>query len=117
MNAIYLTGPGSFVARDVPEPELRAPDDVLLRMQCVGVCGSDLHYYRTGRIGSQVLTDPWIMGHECTARVEEIGSAVTGLARGERVAVEPLIACGECDQCRSGRVNTCLLYTSPSPRD
>lgn len=107
MKAVFLTAPGSFVARDVPEPELRAPSDVLLRMQCVGVCGSDLHYYRTGRIGTQVLSDPWIMGHECTARVEEIGPSVRGLSRGDRVAVDPLIACGECDQCRVGRVNTC----------
>lgn len=107
MKAIYLTGPGSFATRDVPEPELRAASDVLLRMQCVGVCGSDLHYYRTGRIGTQVLTEPWIMGHECTAFVEQLGSTVTGLARGDRVAVDPLIACGQCDQCQAGRVNTC----------
>ncbi len=107
MQAVFLTAPGQFSAREVPDPELRATTDVLLRTQAVGVCGSDLHYYRTGRIGSQVLTSPWIMGHECTAVVEQVGSAVSGLARGDRVAVDPLIACGRCDQCRSGRVNTC----------
>jgi L-iditol 2-dehydrogenase len=107
MKAVFLTAPGSFVTRDVPEPELRAPSDVLLRMQCVGVCGSDLHYYRTGRIGSQVLTEPWIMGHECMATIESVGAEVQGLAPGDRVAVEPLIACGSCDQCRLGRANTC----------
>jgi L-iditol 2-dehydrogenase len=90
-----------------PDPELRAPDDVLLELQAVGICGSDLHYFRTGRIGSQVLQGPWIMGHECTAVVREVGSAVRGLAPGDRVAVDPLIACGRCDQCRAGRKHTC----------
>lgn len=107
MKAVFLTAPGTFATREVPEPELRAATDVLLRMQCVGVCGSDLHYYRTGRIGRQELSEPWIMGHECTATVAAVGADVQGLAVGDRVAVDPLIACGECDQCRSGRVNTC----------
>jgi L-iditol 2-dehydrogenase len=107
MKAVYLTAPGQFATRDVPDPELAGPGDVRLTLQAVGVCGSDLHYYRTGRIGSQVLTAPWIMGHECTAVVESIGSAVTALRPGDRVAVDPLIACGRCDQCLSGRANTC----------
>jgi L-iditol 2-dehydrogenase len=107
MKAVYLTAPGQFVTRDVPDPELRSASDVLLKTQAVGVCGSDLHYFRTGRIGNQVLTQPWIMGHECTAIVEQVGSGVTGLAPGDRVAVDPLIACGQCDQCRAGRAHTC----------
>jgi L-iditol 2-dehydrogenase len=107
VKAVYLSAPGQFSTRDVPDPELGAPTDVRLRLQAVGVCGSDLHYYRTGRIGNQVLSSPWIMGHECTAVVESVGSAVTGLAPGDRVAVDPLIACGSCDQCRGGRANTC----------
>jgi L-iditol 2-dehydrogenase len=107
MKAAYLTAPGRFATREVPDPEPGGPGDVLLQMQAVGVCGSDLHYFRTGRIGSQVLTEPWIMGHECTAVVAQVGSAVTGLEPGDRVAVDPLIACGRCDQCLSGRVHTC----------
>lgn len=107
MKAVYLTAPGSFKIQDAPDPELRSSTDVLLRMQAVGVCGSDLHYFRTGRIGKQVLTEPWIMGHECTAIVEQVGSSATGLAPGDRVAIDPLIACGRCDQCQSGRANTC----------
>lgn len=107
MKAVYLSAPGEFVTRDVPDPELASPRDVRLRVDAVGVCGSDLHYYRTGRIGNQVLTEPWIMGHECAATVESVGTDVQGLAPGDRVAVEPLIACGSCDQCRSGRANTC----------
>lgn len=107
MRAAYLTAPGRFELRDVPDPELQSPTDVRLALSAVGVCGSDLHYYRTGRIGNQVLSSPWIMGHECSAVVESVGSDVRGLAPGDRVAVDPLIACGTCDQCRSGRANTC----------
>jgi L-iditol 2-dehydrogenase len=107
MKAVYLTAPGRFETREVPDPQPGGPGDVLLQMQAVGVCGSDLHYFRTGRIGSQILTDPWIMGHECTAVVAQVGSDVKGLEPGDRVAVDPLIACGRCDQCRSGRSHTC----------
>jgi L-iditol 2-dehydrogenase len=107
VRAVYLSAPRQFTAREVPDPELAAPTDVRLRLQAVGVCGSDLHYYRTGRIGNQVLSSPWIMGHECTAVVESVGSGVSGLSRGDRVAVDPLIACGSCDQCHAGRAHTC----------
>ncbi|HTV23043.1 MAG TPA: alcohol dehydrogenase catalytic domain-containing protein [Polyangiaceae bacterium] len=107
MKAVYLTAPGQFSTRDVADPELEGSHDVRLRVGAVGVCGSDLHYYRTGRIGSQVLTEPWIMGHECTATVESVGASVQGLAPGDRVAVDPLIQCGQCDQCLAGRINTC----------
>jgi L-iditol 2-dehydrogenase len=107
MKAVYLTKPGRLETREAPDPKLRQPTDVLLELSAVGICGSDLHYFRTGRIGSAVLDQPWIMGHECAAVVAEVGSAVTGLAVGDRVAVDPLIACGRCDQCRSGRKHTC----------
>jgi L-iditol 2-dehydrogenase len=107
MKAAYLTAPGHMATGHAADPELRSPHDVLLDLQAVGICGSDLHYFRTGRIGSQVLAAPWIMGHECTAVVAEVGAAVQGLAPGDRVAVDPLIACGRCDQCRSGRKHTC----------
>ena len=107
MKAAYLTAPGRMATGHAPDPKLEQPTDVLLELQAVGICGSDLHYFRTGRIGNQVLDAPWIMGHECTAVVAEVGAAVRGLAPGDRVAVDPLIACGRCDQCRSGRKHTC----------
>ncbi|HKO92157.1 MAG TPA: alcohol dehydrogenase catalytic domain-containing protein [Polyangiaceae bacterium] len=107
MKAVYLTKPGRLETRDAPDPRLNQPTDVLLELSAVGICGSDLHYFRTGRIGSAVLDQPWIMGHECAAVVAEVGSGVTGLCVGDRVAVDPLIACGRCDQCRSGRKHTC----------
>jgi L-iditol 2-dehydrogenase len=107
MKAAYLTSPGRMATGHAPDPKLRQATDVLLELQAVGICGSDLHYFRTGRIGNQVLDAPWIMGHECTAVVAEVGAAVRGLAPGDRVAVDPLIACGRCDQCQSGRKHTC----------
>ena len=78
MRAAYLTAPGRFELRSVPDPELQSPTDVRLALSAVGVCGSDLHYYRTGRIGNQVLSSPWIMGHECTAVVESVARASVG---------------------------------------
>lgn len=107
MKAIYLDGPGRFSTRDVPTPELRRPNDVALRIEAVGVCGSDMHYFRSGRIGTQILSEPWVMGHECTAVVESVGPEAKGLSVGDRVAVDPLIHCGRCDQCQSGRMHTC----------
>ncbi|MEO8177697.1 MAG: alcohol dehydrogenase catalytic domain-containing protein [Deltaproteobacteria bacterium] len=107
MKAAYLTAPGRMSSGHAPDPKLQQPTDVLLELQAVGICGSDLHYFRTGRIGNAVLDAPWIMGHECTAVVAEVGPAVRGLSPGDRVAVDPLIACGRCDQCRAGRKHTC----------
>lgn len=93
--------------RDVPAPEIKSPDDVLLKISTVGVCGSDIHYYKEGRIGSQVVKYPFVVGHECAGVVEKTGSAVKRLSPGERVAVEPAMSCWQCDQCRSGRPHTC----------
>jgi L-iditol 2-dehydrogenase len=80
---------------------------MLLRVATVGVCGSDLHYYRTGRIGDQIVDFPWMLGHECSAVVEQVGRDVEGFGPGDRVAVDPLVWCNRCDQCLSGRVHTC----------
>lgn len=107
MQAVYLTEPGRFRVQARPEPRPSASDDVLLEMQGVGVCGSDMHYFKSGRIGTQVIEYPFILGHECAAVVREVGPAVQGLAAGDRVAVDPLVNCGQCDQCRAGRLNTC----------
>lgn len=107
MKAALLIAPGRFEIRDVPEPEIGSPFDALLRVAAVGVCGSDLHYFRRGRIGSQVVEHPWIVGHECSATVVKVGSEVQGLRPSDRVAVDPLVSCGECDQCCAGRRHTC----------
>lgn len=92
---------------EVPMPELGGAADVLIRIRTVGVCGSDLHYYTQGRIGSQVVQYPFTVGHECAGTVEAVGPGVTRVRPGDRIAVEPSVSCGECDQCRIGRMHTC----------
>ncbi len=106
VKAAMLTSLGRMETRQTPAPSLQRDDQVLIRVQAVGVCGSDVHYFAEGCIGSQVVEYPWTIGHECAGTVVEAGKAA-GLAAGDRVTVDPLIACTTCDQCRSGRENTC----------
>jgi L-iditol 2-dehydrogenase len=108
MNAAFLTGIRTLEIREVPAPRLQNNDEVLLRVVKVGVCGSDLHYYQQGRIGNQIISYPFIIGHECSAVVEETGKEVSHLEPGDAVAVDPAISCGKCAQCRAGRPHTCL---------
>jgi len=107
MRVAYFTGLREMEIRDELEPKLIGPDDVLLRIDRVGVCGSDVHYYTQGRIGEQIVQYPATIGHECSGTVIEVGSGVDRLRPGDRVAVDPALVCGQCDQCRAGRSNTC----------
>ena len=107
MKAFQLTALRDMELREVPDAEIREPTDVLIKMGAVGVCGSDIHYYTTGRIGSQVVEYPFTVGHECAGTVVAVGPKVTAVKAGDRVAVEPAITCGKCDQCLAGRENTC----------
>jgi L-iditol 2-dehydrogenase len=107
VKVAYLTGLRQLELREEAEPKLQRPGDVLLRMDRVGVCGSDVHYYTNGRIGTQIVQYPATVGHECSGTVVEVGSEVEGLEPGDRVAVDPALVCGTCDQCRAGRRNTC----------
>ena len=108
MKAAALTEPGKLQIREIPEPVLKSPDEVLLKIQSVGICGSDRHYFQTGRIGDQVVEYPWIVGHECSAKVLEVGNEVSSVKPGDSVVIDPLIHCGQCSQCRMGRTHTCL---------
>ena len=92
---------------DCDEPRLANGRDVLLQVKAVGVCGSDVHYYKTGRIGSQVVQYPFRVGHEFAGEVLEVGSDVKRVQAGDRVAVDPAMPCGSCDQCLAGRKHTC----------
>jgi L-iditol 2-dehydrogenase len=112
MKAAHFVGLKQLEIVDLPTPRIDRPDAVLLRIDRVGVCGSDVHYYLDGRIGDQVLAFPATVGHECAGTVVEIGTNVASLQPGDRVAVDPAMACGTCDQCQAGRPNTCrnLLF-------
>jgi L-iditol 2-dehydrogenase len=107
MQAIMLTGIEKMEIREVPEPVLANATDVKIKMKVVGVCGSDIHYFLNGRIGSQIVDFPFTLGHECAGEVVETGSGVTGLVPGDRIAIEPAMPCMKCDQCNAGRPHTC----------
>lgn len=107
MKAVQLTGLRQMALCEVPDPVLTRPDDVLLSVRAVGVCGSDVHYYTTGRIGSQVVRYPFAVGHEAAGVVEAVGPAVRRVKPGDRVAIDPPVACHVCDQCLAGRPHTC----------
>ncbi len=89
------------------EPRALGPHDVRLRLGAGGICGSDLHYYQHGRVGAFVIREPLVPGHEASGVVEAIGSAVTRVKLGDRVAIDPSHPCGQCDYCRGGRLNLC----------
>ena len=92
---------------EVPDPGPPGEGQLLLKVETVGVCGSDIHYYNIGRIGEQVVEYPFTVGHECAATVIEAGEKTEGFKPGDRVAVDPAMPCYECDQCLAGREHTC----------
>ncbi len=93
-----------FVRKPIPKPKA---DEVLVKVEYVGVCGSDLHYYEHGRIGDFIVEPPFVLGHEAGGTVVEVGSEVSHLQVGDRVALEPGKTCGKCEFCRTGRYNLC----------
>ncbi|MFO7900046.1 MAG: alcohol dehydrogenase catalytic domain-containing protein [Planctomycetota bacterium] len=108
MKAFALVAPGTFDWAEIPDEPPPGPGEVVVRPTACGVCASDVHYWKRGNIGSQVVTDyPYAVGHECAAVVAEVGEGVTNVAPGDRVAVEPGIPCGACRPCRDGRPNIC----------
>jgi L-iditol 2-dehydrogenase len=107
MQTMMLTGIRKMEMMETPGPEITGDLDVKIKMKVLGVCGSDIHYYINGKIGSQVIEYPFPVGHEGAGIVVETGRKVTSVRSGDRVAIEPAMPCGECDQCLSGRANTC----------
>jgi len=107
MKSMVLTGIRKMEMVEVPDPKIINNTDVLIKMDRVGVCGSDIHYYTSGKIGSQVVEYPFPVGHEGAGTVIEIGSAVTHVKIGDEIAVEPAMPCWDCDQCNVGRPHTC----------
>jgi len=107
MKAAVLTALNTMEILDVEQPKIQKDTDVLLKIEKVGVCGSDVHYYETGRVGSQVVEYPYMIGHECSATVQAVGNSVTRVKAGDEVAVDPAVSCYNCVQCKMGRENTC----------
>lgn len=115
MRAAVLKRQGEMAMETLPVPRLQ-PDQVLVQVAAVGVCGSDVHYYEHGRIGDYVVDHPLILGHELSGRIAAVGSAVDADRVGRRVAVEPQRPCRTCRQCKAGRYNLCPdieFYATP----
>jgi L-iditol 2-dehydrogenase len=107
MKAMMLTGIRQMELKEVSTPDILNDRDVLIKMKTLGVCGSDIHYYVSGKIGSQVVQYPFTVGHEGAGEVEAVGKGVSMVKPGDRIAIEPAMPCWECDQCQAGRPHTC----------
>ena len=107
MKSMMLTGIRQMEMKEVPEPDIAHRNDVKIKMLVVGVCGSDIHYYTQGRIGSQIVEYPFTVGHEGAGRVVETGTDVKRVKPGDIIAIDPAMPCWECDQCLAGRHHTC----------
>lgn len=107
MKQIILTGIKEMAIRDVPEPSIISKNEVKIKISVVGICGSDVHYYSEGKIGSQVVQYPFPVGHECSGVIVDKGEQVVGLNIGDLVVIDPSVHCGTCDQCLAGRPHTC----------
>ena len=107
MKAAQLTGIKQFIVKEIPKPVINRATDVLIRIKMVGVCGSDIHYYTEGRIGDQIVKYPFLVGHEAAGIVESTGNKVSRVKPGQRIAIDPAVYCGECEQCKAGRKHTC----------
>ncbi|SEH65076.1 L-iditol 2-dehydrogenase [Mycolicibacterium rutilum] len=106
MRAAVLVEPGRIELQDrpVPRPD---PGDVLIRVSSVGVCGSDTHYYRHGRIGDFVVTAPLVLGHEAAGTIVDVGAGVDPARVGQRVSIEPQRPDPDSEETRRGHYNLC----------
>ncbi len=107
MKKVVLTGIRKMNLITDNEPQVLNRSEVKIAMKSIGVCGSDIHYYSEGKIGSQVVEYPFPVGHECSGIITEIGDDVTNVKVGDLVVVDPAVHCGKCDQCLAGRPHTC----------
>ena len=105
-RAAVMYGTHDVRLEEIPVPE-PSPKEVLVEVRAVGVCGSDVHYYEEGRIGSFVVREPLILGHESMGTVVALGDGATKHEVGERVTLEPGVPDGTCRECRAGRYNLC----------
>lgn len=118
MKVAVMLGIGKigFETRDIPKPD---DNEVLVKLEYVGICGSDLHYYETGAIGDYVVKPPFVLGHEPGGIVVEVGKDVKHLKVGDKVALEPGKTCGHCEFCRKGKYNLCpdVIFFATPPVD
>ncbi len=115
-RAAYMTDLDKMEIRDIEMPEAGAKE-VLVELEYVGICGSDVHYFHDGRCGDYKVEGDFMLGHECAGTVVALGEGVEHLKVGDKVALEPGITCGQCEFCKTGRYNLCpdvqFLATPP----
>ncbi|CAH2087672.1 unnamed protein product [Euphydryas editha] len=104
--AAVLYGPKDLRVEKWPMPEIN-DKEVLIEIDCVGICGTDIKLYSSGKCGLEEFTEPVVLGHEGAGVVIKVGSEVTNLAVGDRVAIEPTQPCRGCEYCKQGRYNLC----------
>jgi len=118
MKVAVMEGIGKmgYTQREIPVPK---DNEALVKLEYVGICGSDLHYYETGRISDFIVEPPFVLGHEPGGTVVAVGKDVKHLKPGDRVALEPGTTCGECEFCRTGRYNLCpdVVFFATPPVD
>ncbi len=119
MKVCVLTGKQKleWVERDIPQP---AAGELQIKLEYVGICGSDLHFYQEGQLANWTLDGPLALGHEPGGIVTAIGEGVTGFAIGDKVSIEPAVPCGKCEECRKGLYNLCTdikMLAIPHERD
>ncbi|EJT6153160.1 NAD(P)-dependent alcohol dehydrogenase [Clostridium perfringens] len=118
MKVAVMNGIGKMdlIERDIP---IVKENEVLVKLDYVGICGSDLHYYENGRIGDYIVEPPFVLGHEPGGVVVEVGNKVKHLNIGDRVALEPGKTCGHCEFCKTGRYNLCpdVIFFATPPVD
>jgi len=115
MRTAVMLGIGRMGFETRPIPDV-GEHEVLVKLEYVGICGSDLHYYEHGRIGDYIVEPPFVLGHEPSGTVVEVGKQVAHLKVGDRVTMEPGKTCGHCEFCRSGRYNLCpevVFFATP----
>ncbi len=114
-RAAYMDQTYSMKFMDVDMPKPRE-DEVVVKIEYCGICGSDVHFYENGRIGDFRVDGDFILGHETAGTVIQTGSGVSGLKPGDRVALEPGITCGKCEYCKQGLYNLCpdvVFFATP----
>lgn len=104
MKALCVQSPHHLVIEERPMPEIQAANEVLIKVKAAGICGSDVHIYHGT---SPVATYPRVIGHEIAGEIMATGTQVTNFAVGDRVVMDPVIYCGNCYQCKTGRRNVC----------
>lgn len=107
MKALQLLGTRQLAVAEVPAPQDPGPEELLIRVKAIGICGTDLHYYRGESAGYATINYPFTMGHEFAGQVEAVGSQVTGFRPGDRVALDPANSCRACEACLDGHPHIC----------